>query len=98
MKGIPTSDLWILIAEGEGAASAVVADLRAGLHKFTCCCPGDDPQKCGAQEWLTEILSDMENQDDWSRTEDGKPLSFSVEHECGWITITALAIEDLEVE
>jgi len=61
MKGIPTSDLWILIAEGEGAASAVVADLRAGLHKFTCCCPGDDPQKCGAQEWLTEILSDMEN-------------------------------------
>jgi hypothetical protein len=95
VTGIPTSDLWILIAHGEGAASRVVSDLRTGLHDLMCCC-GLTPNQC-RDEWQADILTRMEDEDNWALDEDGQPFSFYERHECGSIEITRLALDDAEV-
>jgi len=96
MTGIPISDLYILIADGEGATSTVVNDLRFGLHKLMCCCNAESPEECG-DEVILGVLRDMEDHANWTQDEAGKPFSFTHEHESGSITITRLFLEDVEV-
>ena len=98
MKDIPTSDLWILIAHGEGAASLVCSDLWTGFHTFSCCCGASSLAACGSSESLLSIWNDMEDENNWELDEQGKPFSFTYSHECGHVTITRLNSDDCEVE
>lgn len=60
---IPIPERWILIGTGEGASSAVVSDLREGLHRFMCCCKTTlDVCKDETVLW---VLQDIMHEDNW---------------------------------
>jgi hypothetical protein len=81
---------WILIGTGEGASSAVVADLRQGLHDFMCCC-GKMLEVC-QDETVLWVLTDMdESGDAWALDEANGRFQYSADFECSQLTITRLS-------
>ena len=80
---------FAIISDGEGAEACIIADqeIHKAVHCFMCCC-GRPWTECEAD--MQSDIRLLDDPDQWSKDESGKPFSVCWPHETGRITIYRL--------
>lgn len=83
---------YVIIANGEGAQAAVIADgdLHEAVHKFMCCC-GKPWKQCECGPSMIQDIALMDDPDEWTLNGAGDEFCVSWPHETGRITLYKLA-------
>jgi hypothetical protein len=82
---------YVIVANGEGSQAAVISgyDIHNAVHKFSCMC-GKPWKECETNDIQMDIAM-IDERDNWSTDEDGKPFSITWPHETGSLTIYHLS-------
>jgi hypothetical protein len=88
------ADVWVIVATGEGSASAVIsgADLHQAVHGFMCFC--DRPWRECLSAGVSDDILRLDDADNWDTDDVGNRFSISWEGETGSTTLYRLTEAD----